>query len=1130
MKIEEIIRNLQKLSVKALVEGDSLKLQVPDEVILSEEIISALKSSKAELISFLRHAELTAENARGQEEIPTAPVQKDYPLSSSQMRLWLLDFLNDELIAYNISGAYILKGDINVDAIEQSFKFLLARHEILRTTFKHIDGDPRQVIAPIGSLNFKIGYEDYRSIEYTESELNKIVQKEAYSPFDLSQGPLFRVRVLQLSNREYLMLFTIHHIICDGWSNDILVNEILICYDSFCKSEKPNFDPLKVQYKDYVMWKEGQFNGKKYGKLRAYWTSLLSGNLPKTNLPVSKLRKPLQTFKGKSFNFRIDKSQTEELKKLANSYHASLFSMILSVVNLLFYKINNKTDLVFGTDSSGRSHQDIENNIGFYLDAFVLRYQFDSNINFDELIRITRDRTYEIFDHQDYPLHAICNDLDLKRDLSRNPIFDILVLMQNFKDRKLDQFLSIGHIESDVEVELFQRETRSTTVDIEMTFTEFYDEIILSITYNTDLYYFKDINRLGNSFTRLVDQIIEDRTKSIDQYHLISEKQKKKILRFSKGPIKMIKKGNETVIHSIRRSFQKYKNRTAISTIGQEISYGQLKVKVDTLTFQLQSRFGVSLGDKVIVFSDRSAHSIVSLLAIWQLGAVYVPVDASTPYERIVSTISMSQADVMVYDNMDDTLLPLLIPHIQLLSCERLLAKRYDWDELGNGIEVSPEDLAYIMFTSGSTGNPKGVKITQGSITDYVRTFIGEFAINKSDIVMHQASVAFDTSLEEILPALVSGAGIRIFKEGGKDIKGLIQDTKDGGATILSTTPHVIKELDKAASNITDQLRLIISGGDRLNGDFIQNLLKTKIKLYNTYGPTETTVCVAYHEINSAKSAHFLGKPNPNHQLFVLDENMNLVDVGVIGQIYIGGKGLTSGYLNDLFLEKFVLTSVNDGKLLYSSGDLGRWNAKGQLEFMGRDESDFIKIRGYRVALSEIKRTICEFLAVEDIHLSISYQNQIVDSINAYIVTDEPFNILELRENLIRKLPAYMVPKYLISVKEIVRNHNGKVDEMRLPEPTEQHKASDQQNLTEFQKSVLAIWAEAFDMPDLICGEDFFELGGNSMNGIRIIQLLNEKYDTALSFTDLMMNPTVKGIATLIEESKELKTIVEDVE
>lgn len=1122
MKTEEIIRCLQELSVSASVEGDSLKLQVPEDVELTNDIIEAIRSSKEELISFLKNAELLAESGRRQEEIPKAQTSSDYPLSHAQMRLWLLDYLNEQLSAYNISGAYILKGDINVDAIEQSFAFLLARHEILRTTFDMVDGQPRQIIAPVDGYDFKVKFEDVRAKKYTEAQLDKIVQKEAYQPFDLSDGPLLKVRLMHLADHEYLMMFTIHHIICDGWSNGILVNEVLLCYHSICNSETPNLEPLKVQYKDYVMWEKDQLSGKRLEMLKSYWGSLLAGELPSTNLPISKLRKPSQTFNGRSVNFILNKAQSEALNKMAVAHQASLFSLLLSVLNLLFYKINHKTDQVFGTDSSGRSHRDIENNIGFYLDAIVLRYQFDQDLTFEELVRVTRDRTYEIFDHQDYPLNSICQDLDLQRDFSRNPIFDVLVLMQNFDDRKVDQYLSIEHIETDVEVEIFQRDIRTTTVDLEIAFAEGFDEINLNFSYNTDLFYFKDIKRLGNSFCRLVDQIIADSSLPIEQYQLISEKQRKKLLRFSTGKPRLENMGDETVFATIETNFRKYADRTALSIGSTDISYEALGIKVNTFAWHLQHGYQVVPGDKVVVLADRSVNAIASLLAIWQIGAIYVPVDPSIPDERVVAVSEMCGASVLIYDEISDSLLPKLIPHVQLANGSQLLANTSEPEPVRRA-KTKKEDTAYIMFTSGSTGQPKGVKISQESILDYTQTFINEFGIQGSDRVMHQASIAFDTAMEEVLPALMRGATVRIFKEGGKDVRGMVQDLKEGAVTVLSTTPHVIKELDKVAAALSETLRLIISGGDRLNGDFVHNLLSEKIPLYNTYGPTESTVCVAYHLVSSAKSAHFLGRPNPNHQLYVLDEAMNLVDVGVTGQIYIGGKGLTAGYLNNVLPEKFVANPFDEGQILYCSGDFGRWNSKGLLEFMGRDESDFVKIRGYRVSLSEIVRTIAGQINADDIHLSVSYKDQMVDAFIAYVSTTDPLDISKLKEDLMHELPAYMVPKYIVCVADIPRNQNGKVDESSLPEPTERHEANVNINLTETEKSVLEVWEEAFDEPGLNVNEDFFELGGNSMHGIRIIQMLNDAHDISLSFTDLIMNPTVQGIAVLIEENRELE-------
>ncbi|MCW3072744.1 MAG: tycC [Bacteroidetes bacterium] len=1023
-----------------------------------------------------------------------------YPLSSSQRRLWILNQVEELASAYNLPGMYVFEGAFNKTALEQALKNLVERHEILRTIFKKTEpGEPAQYILHTDAFHFNLLEKDFRNDIEKEENAKAYINKEVKTPFDMEAGPLFRTSLLQLEDHKWIFVYTMHHIISDGWSMSVLINELLLLYNTFAAGEKNPLQPLKIQYKDYAAWQQEQLAGAGLAQYRHYWINQLGGTLPVLDLPLDKVRPLIKTYNGKVINKRINKKLTSGINALVQEQGATLFMGLLSAVNILLYRYTNQQDIVIGSPVAGREHIELEDQIGFYVNTLALRSRFNGSDNYLKVLEKVKKITIEAHEHQSYPFDDLVEALDLKTDISRSHLFDVMLILQNAdmynrdnNEQRLEN-VNVNNYEG-VENEL-------SLFDLTFTFSEAREEIHLSIEYNTDLFYEETIIRLSDHLEQLLHAISNQPQEPVNMLDYLGAAERNKLLS---GAINDgIRK--ETVIHLFEKQVAKTPCAIALIADEKQFTYKELNEQSNQLAAYLIEKCKIRNNDLIAIKQERSADTIISLLAILKSGAAYVPVDMEYPADRI---------DFMMKDSNCKTVLD-----DEMLTKFRKTRRNYSSENLK--VPMLPSDLAYVIYTSGSTGKPKGVMIGHSSLVDYSLSFIAAFEVTAQDKIIHQSSISFDTHVEEIYPVLMKGGILLMGSEGGRNVYELEKLINKFKPTVLSVTPLILNELNQMNVNL-DSLRILISGGDKFDIAYISRYAG-KFPIYDTYGPTEATVCSTWYKIDDTYIPGVIGKPFNSRGIYILDERKKPVPTGVTGELYITGVGLSKGYLNnpELTAEKFILDPFNRGNIMYSTGDLGKWLPDGNIVFTGRMD-DQVKIRGYRIELDEIT-------AVIQSHPEISASVVLVKEVSntdkilvAYLVGKSELSRADLCSYLGRHLPKHMIPVHFVQLSALPLNANGKLDKQSLPDPIDSisgidyvaPRSAQELNLTE-------IWAEVLGLPAAQIGlnDDFFNLGGQSIKAIRLLSKLYKEFGIKIELKFVFSYPTIGEQSNMISNA-----------
>ncbi|MGB8476151.1 MAG: amino acid adenylation domain-containing protein, partial [Candidatus Acidiferrum sp.] len=893
---------------------------------------------------------------------PILPVPRngDLALSFAQQRIWFFDQLEPGLSAYNIPAAVRLKGPLNLAALEQSLNEIVKRHESLRTTFVKVDGRPAQVIAP--TLTIKLPVVDLRKLPASEkeTEIRRLVTAEAQRPFHLSQGPLVRGTVLRLGDEEHVGLLTMHHIVSDGWSTGILVREVATLYVAFCAGGSSPLPALPIQYVDFAHWQRQWLQGEVLETQIAYWKERLAGAPALIDLPTDLPRPAVQTFRGAHQSLVLPKYLKDGFKALGRQEGVTLFMTLLAAFKVLLYRYTSQDDLIVGTPIANRDRLETEGLIGFFVNALVLRTDLSGNPSFRELLRRVRQVCLAAYSHQDLPFDRLVEELHLKRDLSRNPLFQVMFALQNAPLRPLElPGLNLSPVEGDSETAHF---------DLTLQIVDTEQELTATFVYNTDLFEAGTIARMLGNFQTLLDAMVADPEQRLSDLPLLTETERQQLLVEWNGTKTDCLR--DLCIHQL---FEAQVKRTpdAIAVVfeTEQLTYGELNRRANRLAHHL---LALGVGPEVLVAlcMERSLEMVIGLLAILKAGGAYVPLDPAYPKERLAFMLKDAQVPV-------------------LLTQERLVARFAEYDTkvicLDSGWETTaresgenpgsstlPENLAYVIYTSGSTGEPKGVLVSHGAIADHCRNAQRYYELDSRDVVLQFASLSFDVSLEEILPTLIVGARLVIMGTNVWHPTEFHRKISEFGLTVLNLPTAYWQELAREWAGVSELVpnirpRLFIVGGDTMLPDvlkFWQRTPANSIRLLNAYGPTETTITATAFEIaprpgeNTTDQWVPIGRPLPNRAIYILDQHGHPVPIGVHGHLHIGGVSLARGYLNrpELTAEKFIPDpfSAEPGARMYKTGDLARYRPDGNIEFLGRADHQ-VKIRGFRIELGEIE-------------------------------------------------------------------------------------------------------------------------------------------------------------------------------
>ena len=940
---------------------ESFQLEIPLRAIFEAPTIATL-SARIE-------AELKSGHGTSAPPIEVVSRDEPLPLSFAQQRLWFLDQLEPLSVAYNMPAVLRLVGPMQVDVFEKSLQEIIRRHESLRTRFVLKDGQGRQEICE--PFPFVVPVVDLTSFpaDEREREVERLALLEAREPFDLSQVPQLRVKVLRLDEQEHVVFFTMHHIIGDGWSFTVLTRELGVLYDAFSRGEASPLPELTIQYADFATWQRGWLQGEALEQQLNYWRKQLADVPDQLELPTDRPRPPVQSFRGATESITLSRESTEKLRALSYKQGSTVYMCLLAIFQTLLYRYSGQTDIVTGSPIANRNRSEIEGLIGFFVNALVLRTKVDGDATIRQMIARVREVCLGAYAHQDLPFEQLVEELQPERDLGRQPLFQVMFILQNLPQ---DISVSTGLTIKPVEVE-------STTAKFDLSF--FWaeaDSLMGTIEYNTDLFDRATIVRMLGHFETLLEAAIENPDQKLSELPFLTEGERRQLLASSNV-------GPETYEAGVCLSdlFEKTAARrpdaAALTFEDQNVTYAELNKRANQLAHRLV-RLGIGPDSLCGVLMERSVEMIVSVLAILKAGGAYVPMDPSYPRERLAFMLDDAQPSILLTQER-------LVDQLPECSVTTLRVDA-DWADIAreredNPVQISsPENLAYVIYTSGSTGKPKGVLIQHDNVIRLFRATDSWFHFDEKDVWTFFHSYAFDFSVWEIWGALLHGGRLVIvphWVSRSPDAFRELLCTEQ--VTVLNQTPSAFRQLIRAdeAAPATDELnlRFIIFGGEALELESLRPWFErhgdSKPQLVNMYGITETTVHVTYRPLSQSDldqaGRSVIGYPIPDLETYLLDSNLDLVPAGVPGEMYVGGGGLARSYLNrpDVTADRFIPHPFSNvpGERLYRTGDSARWNNRGELEYLGRIDQQ-VKVRGFRIELGEIEAVLRQHPALRD--------------------------------------------------------------------------------------------------------------------------------------------------------------------
>lgn len=1099
--MKDFLVKLEKNNIRLKLEDTSLSVKYPKEGI-DVSLLEEIKSRKSDLLSYLISLEKN-EHAG----IPALQPQESYPVSSSQKRLWILSQLEETNIAYNIPSSYLIEGNLNIYALERAFKDVLQRHEILRTVFREDAGETvRQYVLSPEELNFSIVFEDFSDqqdqLEKVESSIRRIV----LLPFDLSEGPLLRVRILKLDGNNHIIFYVLHHIITDGWSMELMKKELLTLYAAFVNKTNHSLAPLRIQYRDYAAWQQQQLLEESILPHKKYWLDLFSGELPVLDLLTDKIRPKVRSYNGGMIRRTFDEDIAVGIKQLGQSHGATLYMTVLAGVKALLYGYTGQEDIVIGTAISGREHADLEDQIGFYLNTLPLRTRFRGEGSFIDLLNIVKEVTLGAYEHQVYPFDELVNALALKRDMSRNVLFDVMVDLLNTGKNKMNigEFNKPGihATKYDPAVSAISR------FDLTFYFEDRESEWGVTVEYNGDLFDERYVEQLITHLEQLFRALIQSPLTSLNKLNFLSEKEIRGLL-YEFNDTAVTYPVDKTISDLFERQAAATPDYIALAADGRRITYGELNERSNQLAGYLISTYEITSGDRIGISLDRSEWLITAILGVMKAGAAYVPIDPAYPKDRILYMTS-------------DSSCKLIIDEDELAAFNSIRSK---FGKNNRDAVNKPDHLAYVLYTSGSTGRPKGVMIEHRSVVNYVTWALATYVRNDAN---HNfglfTSLSFDLTVTSIYVPLLSGGTLQIYSSSKALPEILAEYTGEKGiAELIKLTPSHIDLLQDPPVG-KSCLKKVIAGGESLMPFHVDTLNKLfpGIEIYNEYGPTETTVGSICWKVDKDGRTILIGKPIGNTQIYLLNSGAQLVPIGVRGEIYIGGAGLARGYWNnpDLTAEKFVMNPFRPGEMLYRTGDHGRWLPDGNIEFAGRKDQQ-IKIRGHRVELGEIERMLSQHGKIRAVTVLAKADSNGNKSLIAYLTGMEPLNADELKSYLMQSLPYYMIPSRFVQMKELPLTANGKVDQEALPDPDGAGMAGNVQYIAprnELEKNMAGIWEAILMKKRIGVRDSFFELGGDSIKILRMMSELRKKTGIELPMGAIYKYNTIEGLSIYTSE------------
>ncbi|HEX8171688.1 MAG TPA: amino acid adenylation domain-containing protein [Thermoanaerobaculia bacterium] len=1002
------------------------------------------------------------------------PVQNDHPLSHAQRRLWVLDQLGLQPLAYSLPAAFVLDGALDVEALRRAFTALVNRHESLRTTIVEIDGEPRQRVHD--AADFRLEVIDLSDSSDAEAEARELAREQAARPFDLGRGPLLRATLVRLDGRRHVLLANLHHIVSDAWSITVIARELSQLY----RGETPA--PLRLQYRDFAAWQNAQVESESGLAARDYWHRQFATLPEPLRLPLDQPRPAVPSFRGGRVRRALDAELARALRSFASEQRGSAFMAVVAAVKALLYRYTGQRDLVVGSPVSNRSEEN-DDQIGFYVNMLPLRDEVRGDESFAQLFARVRDTVLGAVEQSIYPFDRLVQDLALGR---RN-LFDVVVVLQQDAGRQALELEGVRVSELD---------SGAPAAKFTLSF-EFVEQrggaMLLNLEYDAELFRAATVERLAAHLVTLLRDALAHPERPLDSLQLLTSGETEILLSAQIEPSR-----GETIVSLFEQIAAEHADREAVVCETRSLTYAQLNARANGIAQAL----GCARGELVAVLLDRSELLVAAFLGILKRGAAYVPIDPSYPRERVAHMLRDSGARVVLTQREHEHLLDAAI--------ERIDVTTIGGDANNPPRVAAANDLAYVIYTSGSTGLPKGVLLEHDGAVALAAAHREFLRIEPRHRILQFAPSSFDASVWEMVMALLHGAALVIATpERIRDARAFARYLAEQRVSVATLPPSYLAQL--SAEDVAP-LELLVTAGEPPNVEQALALAR-QLRYVNAYGPTETTVCATWHEVDPARRYDGvipIGNAIPNAEVYVLDEARNLVPCGVTGEIYIGGRGLARGYHDqpELTARHFVAHPFREGARLYRSGDLAYRLPDGELVYTGRNDAQ-VKIRGHRVELGEIEQAL---LAAPEVHNAVVAARG--GELVAYVVTHGDLSVAALREHLARRLPESMLPSRWLRLDALPLMPNGKVDRAALPDVAEAPRASAEPR-TELERLIAAAWQEVLRNGSGIF-DRFYESGGDSIKAIQIVSRLR-RAGLSVEMRDFLEHPTIAGLAARIE-------------
>jgi amino acid adenylation domain-containing protein len=1060
-------------------------------------------------------AEIIDESLREGQSSQSPPItritrDKHLPLSFAQQRLWFIHQLEPDNATYHIAAAVNINGPLDVRALGLSLAEIVRRHEVLRTTFAVVEGEPVQVVSAETDFDLPLTDLSGSTEAEKEEERQRRAREEASRPFDLRRGPLVRAHLLRLSEGEHVLLLTMHHIVSDGWSMGVMVQELAALYESYSEGRESPLQELTVQYADYAAWQRERLAGEFLERQLDYWRGQLASAPPMLELPTARPRQVVQTFRGANARLELSTELTAHLNGLSGGEGVTLFMTLAAAFDVLLWRYTGQRDILVGTPIANRTRAETEPLIGFFVNTLVMRARPSAGQSFRELLREVREACLGAYAHQEVPFERVVEELHPERTLSHAPLFQVMFALQNAPAAPLRL--------ANLKLDLVDIPSETARFDLTLSLLEEEGRLSGQLEYNSDLFDADAMARLLEHYRRLLESVVADPGARLSELELLTEGERRRLLVEWNDTARA--GGPPTCAHQMFEQWATARPETTALVFGDErLTYGELNRRANRLAHHLR-RLGVRAETPVCVCFERSIELVVATLAVVKAGGAYVPLDPSNPAERLSFMLKHSRAPVLLTRES-------LRGLFEVSEAEVVLLDR-DWPtvvlESGDNPEGggAPESLAYVVYTSGSTGAPKGVEVAHASLANLIRWYRRTSAVEPGERATQLSGVGFDATVFELWSNLASGTSLYLPDEETRLSPNRLRDwlVANEIAVCFAATP--LAELLLALPWPPDAaLRLLHTGGDRLHRFPDASL---PFGVVNNYGPSESTVLATSGRVEPGGGLTLspdIGCPIDNAEVYLLDESLSPVPLGVRGELYIGGGCLARGYLKRpaLTAERFIPHpfSAEPGARLYRTGDLARFLPDGRIEFLGRLDHQ-VKIRGHRIELGEIEAVLAGHDAllegVVECRETASGEKRLL----AYVAAREAVRpgAEELRGYLAERLPSYMVPSAFVFLERLPHNANGKVDRQALPDANAGASVQGHvyvEPVTEMEHTVAGLWRELLDVEKVGLQDNFFDLGGHSLLVVRMQGRLQEILGREITVAELFKYPTVSTLA-----------------